>query len=65
MRISSTQYGEFEGYGPITPDSPLPPDLLGAQPLMQTFRTTDIKYTYSPAHDPIGTVAAVEAFTVI
>ncbi len=32
---------------------------------MQTFRTTDIKYTYSPAHDPIGTVAADETFTVL
>ena len=21
------KYGEFEGYGPITPESPLPPDL--------------------------------------
>ena len=21
------KYGEFEGYGPVTPESPLPPDL--------------------------------------
>jgi amidase len=32
---------------------------------MQTFAPTDLKYTYSPEHDPIGTVAAGEAFTVI
>ena len=32
---------------------------------MQTFTPSDIKYTYSPTHDPIGTVGAGEAFTVI
>jgi amidase len=32
---------------------------------MQTFQPTDLKYCYSPEHEPIGTVAAGEAFTVI
>jgi acetamidase/formamidase len=32
---------------------------------MQTFQATDLKYTYSPEHEPIGTVAAGETFTVI
>jgi acetamidase/formamidase len=32
---------------------------------MQTFQPTDIKYTYSPTHHPIGAVAAGERFTVI
>lgn len=32
---------------------------------MQTFEPTDLKYTYSPQHDPIGTVAAGETFTVM
>jgi amidase len=32
---------------------------------MQTFAPTDLKYTYSPDHHPIGTVAAGETFTVI
>lgn len=33
--------------------------------LMQTFEPADIKYTYSPHHEPIGTVSAGESFTVI
>lgn len=33
--------------------------------MMKTFSPVDIKYTYSPDHEPIGTVAAGEAFTVI
>jgi amidase len=32
---------------------------------MQTFTPAEIKYTYSPAHAPIGTVAAGETFTVV
>jgi acetamidase/formamidase len=32
---------------------------------MQTFRPDDIKYTYSPAHEPIGSVAPGERFEVI
>ncbi len=32
---------------------------------MQTFDATDIKYTYSPEHAPIGTVEPGERFTVI
>jgi amidase len=32
---------------------------------MQIFAPTDIKYTYSPDHVPIGTVAPGERFTVI
>jgi amidase len=32
---------------------------------MQLFETTDIKYTYSPEHAPIGTVKPDERFTVI
>jgi amidase len=32
---------------------------------MQTFQPTELKYTYSPEHEPIGTVAAGERFTVI
>jgi amidase len=32
---------------------------------MQTFEPTDLKYTYSPDHAPIGTVSAGETFTVI
>ena len=32
---------------------------------MQTFQPSDIKYTYSSEHDPIGTVAADETFAVI
>jgi amidase len=32
---------------------------------MQTFQPTDLKYTYSPEHAPIGTVAAGETFAVI
>jgi acetamidase/formamidase len=32
---------------------------------MQTFTPADIKYTYSAAHVPIGTVAAGETFAVI
>jgi amidase len=32
---------------------------------MQTFQPTDLKYTYSPDHEPIGAVAAGERFTVI
>jgi amidase len=32
---------------------------------MQTFTPAEIKYTYSAAHAPIGTVAAGETFTVI
>jgi amidase len=31
---------------------------------MQSFDTTELKYTYSPDHDPIGTVAADEPFEV-
>jgi len=32
---------------------------------MQTFSPTELKYTYSPDHEPIGTVAAGEVFTVL
>jgi amidase len=32
---------------------------------MQTFEPADIKYTYSPGHSPIGTVASGERFAVI
>jgi amidase len=32
---------------------------------MQTFEPAELKYTYSPEHPPIGTVAAGELFTVI
>jgi amidase len=32
---------------------------------MQEFQPTDIKYTYSSEHRPIGTVAADETFTVL
>lgn len=32
---------------------------------MQTFTPDDLKYTYSPTHDPIGMVAPGETFTVI
>ena len=32
---------------------------------MQSFETTDLKYTYSPDHDPIGTVAPDEPFEVL
>lgn len=32
---------------------------------MQTFQPTEIKYTYSSEHDPIGTVAVGEQFAVI
>jgi len=32
---------------------------------MQTFEATELKYTYSPEHEPIGAVAAGERFTVI
>jgi amidase len=32
---------------------------------MQTFEPSDLKYTYSPEHTPIGTVAAGERFTVL
>jgi amidase len=32
---------------------------------MQTFEPTDLKYTYSPEHAPIGTVSAGETFAVI
>jgi amidase len=32
---------------------------------MQTFAPTDIKYTYSPEHPPIGIVAPDERFTVL
>ena len=32
---------------------------------MQTFEPDDIKYTYSPEHNPIGTVEAGESFTVM
>ncbi len=32
---------------------------------MQTFEPGDLKYTYSPDHEPIGTVAAGERFTVL
>jgi amidase len=32
---------------------------------MQTFAPTELKYTYSPDHRPIGTVSAGERFTVI
>jgi amidase len=32
---------------------------------MQTFEPSDLKYTYSPEHAPIGTVAAGERFTVV
>ena len=32
---------------------------------MQTFTPSEIKYTYSSSHSPIGTVAAGETFTVI
>ena len=32
---------------------------------MQTFEPTDLKYTYSPEHDPIGTVAPGEPFAVV
>jgi amidase len=32
---------------------------------MQTFRSTDLKYTYSPEHEPIGRVAPDERFEVI
>jgi amidase len=31
---------------------------------MQTFEPTDLKYTYSPEHEPIGTVAPGETFAV-
>ncbi|MBV9536828.1 MAG: acetamidase/formamidase family protein, partial [Solirubrobacterales bacterium] len=32
---------------------------------MQTFTPDDLKYTYSPAHEPIGMVAPGETFAVI
>jgi amidase len=32
---------------------------------MQTFTPRELKYTYSPEHEPIGTVAAGETFTVL
>ncbi len=32
---------------------------------MQTFTPSDLKYTYSPDHTPIGTVAPDEKFTVL
>jgi amidase len=32
---------------------------------MQTFEPAELKYTYSPEHSPIGTVAAGERFTVV
>jgi acetamidase/formamidase len=32
---------------------------------VQTFKPDDIKYTYSPEHEPIGTVAAGERFEVL
>ncbi len=32
---------------------------------MQTFEPTDLKYTYSPNHAPIGTVGAGETFAVV
>ena len=50
------QYGEFEGYAghPRVAAAAGP---AGPKPLMQTFEPTDLKYTYSPEHEPIGTVA--------
>ena len=32
---------------------------------MQTFQPTDLKYTYSPEHEPIGSVAPGEKFEVV
>ncbi len=32
---------------------------------MQSFEPTDLKYTYSPEHDPIGSVAPDEKFEVV
>ncbi len=57
-------YGEFEGYGPITPSPPYP--------RISTWPTDDAdvrarghQVHYSPEHAPIGTVEAGESFTVI